>query len=87
MDLEFVILVQAGVYNASVFLPNMGNCYLQKTDQEGNLLWANYLFGSMQIGDKAPADSSEVIIGKLNGTFSYQGEQFGSTTSYSMYPC
>lgn len=76
---------RTGVYNASFSLPYTGDCYLQKTDSEGEVIWTNYLMGSLQIGDMAAAGSSVVIIGKSNGAFTYQDVQYGSASSYSMF--
>jgi hypothetical protein len=67
----------SGVYNASVFLPYQGDCYLLNVNPEGNIVWTEYLVGSIQIGDMAAAGSGAIIIGQSSGSFSYQGEQYG----------
>ncbi len=74
----------AGVHDASVFLPYTGNCYIQKADQDGEVIWTEYISGDLQIGDMAAVGSSVVIIGKTNGTFTYQGTQYG-TEEYAMF--
>lgn len=66
-----------GVYNASPFLPYTGNCYLQKTNPQGEVLWTQYFSGSMTIGDMASVDDGAIIIGQSNGPFTYQNEQYG----------
>jgi hypothetical protein len=67
----------SGVHDASAFLPYTGNCYIHKTNQEGDAIWTEYLLGDIQIGDMATIENSIVIIGQSNGSFSFQGEQYG----------
>lgn len=74
-----------GVYDAPFNLPYTGNCYIQKTDQEGIMLWTEYITGEIQIGDMATVGSSIVIIGQSNGQFSYKDEQYGPLASYFMF--
>lgn len=73
-----------GVHDASYSLPYTGDSYIMKTDPDGVVLWTEYITGSVQIGDMATVGNSAVIVGKSNGAFVYQGEQYGSV-DYFMF--
>lgn len=75
-------LFMCGVYNASPFVPYTGNCYLQKTNSEGIVMWTNYFTGTLSIGDMVSIDGGVVIIGQSNGPFTYEEEQYGSAGPY-----
>lgn len=66
-----------GVHDASPSLPYQGNAYILKSNPDGELLWADDLFGSVIIGDMATVGSDILIIGQSTGAFLYRGEQYG----------
>jgi hypothetical protein len=72
----------SGVYNASQYLPYTGNCYVIKTNPDGEVIWTNYFAGTLQIGDMLAVGNSAIIIGQSNGYFTYEGEQYGNTGYY-----
>jgi hypothetical protein len=68
----------AGVYDAPVFVPYFGDAYLQKTDPDGEVLWIEYLMGTVHIGDMAAVGNDVIIVGQSNGPFSYKGVEYGT---------
>jgi|GEM_PF-2419609 len=75
-DTEGNVIIN-GVYDASQTLPYKGNAYILKTDADGALLWTDYIFGSVIIGDMATVGTDILIIGQSTGAFSYRGEPYG----------
>lgn len=75
----------SGVYDAPVSLPYTGDCYIQKANPEGQIIWSEYFAGNLQIGDLATVGNSAIIIGQSNGEFSYKGIQYGSSGIYFMF--
>ncbi|MEZ5084108.1 MAG: hypothetical protein R2750_11760 [Bacteroidales bacterium] len=72
-------IFMCGVYDASPFVPYTGNCYLQKTDSQGVIIWTKYFMGDIHIGDMAAVGNGTIIIGQSLGPFTYEDEQYGLT--------
>ncbi len=62
----------SGIHEAPSSVPYTGNCYLQKTNQPGDVIWTKYFSGSLQLGDMEAINSGAVIIGQSSGPFTYQ---------------
>ena len=63
----------SGIHEASSSIPYTGNCYLQKTDPEGEVIWTKYFSGSLHLGDMATINGGVVIIGQSSGPFYIPG--------------
>lgn len=75
-------IYMSGIHNAPPNVPYTGNCYLQKMDPSGDVIWTKYLSGMLQLGDMIAINNSVVLIGQSSGPFTYQEEEYGTSTYY-----
>jgi hypothetical protein len=73
-----------GVFDAPWTLPFIGDAYILKTTQDGEVVWMETIAGSVDVSDIAAVQDGVIISGQSNGTFSYQGQSYG-TSDYYMF--
>jgi hypothetical protein len=66
-----------GIQNAPPTLPYKGDAYILKTTSGGEVLWTDYLFGQLLIGDMIAVGTDLLIVGQSTNAFVYRGSSYG----------
>lgn len=66
-----------GIHNAPQTLPYKGDAYILKTAANGEVLWTDYLYGQLLIGDMIAVGTDVLIVGQSTNAFVYRGSSYG----------